>query len=142
MVEAEESQEDTYKEECLEFLAEEGYRPKLDGSVIHFKQEGEEYHIFFRGESGSIFEIYTLERYEKSYLDRSGALELANENNRGILDARVTVMQDEENDDSTWIEFSSTCHYPSLFKDLFANKMLSIGLTIRSFNQELSDRET
>ena len=140
MAETEGPNRETFLEKCFEFLVEQGYRPKTDGQNIDFKKEGVAYHIIFLEPSRSVAQILTIERYEKSDLNRFDALELANGIN-GIIDAHVSVLKDDDVD-YTWISFTSTCHYPDFFEESFDDRLNAIQQIIHLFKKGLLDQET
>jgi hypothetical protein len=136
MVESEEPSEKTFQESCYDFLIKEGYRPRVADRFILFKHEGVTYNLYCFT-SAKVFEVYTSERYEMSSLDRFDILEIANESNEAFVDAKVTVVKAELDDDCTIVSFASQCHYPDSFEETFSDKMAAVRRLKQRFAQKV-----
>jgi len=81
-------------ERYLDLLAEEGYRPKLEGSsdvhaVISFKSEGESFMVFVDEDDESFLHVGSF--YELGKIEADSALSLANELNEQLKVIKITV---------------------------------------------------
>ncbi|HWG85640.1 MAG TPA: YbjN domain-containing protein [Deinococcales bacterium] len=118
----------------LDFLAEEGFRPKLDDDGdITFKYQGRRYLLWANEDDEAFFRLAAVYIWPiESDEERARALEAANDVNRGTKVGKVYLTQDD-----VWCAVELLFDPPEQFRGVFERALGVLEYCVRQFHDHM-----
>lgn len=122
----------------LDFLSEEGFRPKLDEDQdIVFKCEGRNFLCFPSEKDEKFFQLVMPFIFEVSEDNREMVLDVCNEVTRGMKVAKCVITDAEES--SVWLLYETYVDDPSNLGEVFSRALSTLFTAYQEFTDNIQE---